>query len=345
MTDKHHHSRREFLRAALGSSVVLGTSWSQLKAQVRELGSTSHVVVARDPDLRGSGSSVDPRRLQVLLDRAIQRLFTTDDRAFRSMNGSSIAAWRRIARPGQRVGIKVNTLGGPAMSTSVGLVDTICERLQQAGIQPADIIVWDRQTRELERAGYQIAEGGTRVQCYGTDRVGYSEDLSVWGSIHSRLSKLLLRCDVLINVPILKDHELAGVTLSLKNMYGVVNNPNEYHSSGCDPYIADLNMLPEIRQRIRVTIGDATTAVYEGGPSRPGHSWSCNTLLVSDDPVALDYTGWQIIERKRAEKGLPSLEAVGRPCRFLTTAADSRHRLGHCDPARIRPLPASMQGN
>jgi hypothetical protein len=31
-------------------------------------------------------------------------------------------------------------------------------------------------------------------------------------------------------------------------------------------------------------------------------------LMVSQDPVALDYTGWQIIERKRAEKGLKTLE-------------------------------------
>jgi hypothetical protein len=28
-----------------------------------------------------------------------------------------------------------------------------------------------------------------------------------------------------------------------------------------------------------------------------------NGLMVARDPVALDYTGWQILERKRAEKG------------------------------------------
>jgi uncharacterized protein (DUF362 family) len=295
----------------------------------------SRVVVARDPALRGSGASIDEDRLQALLDRTVASLFATSGRGAGALPANSVAVWKRIARPGQHVGIKVNTLGGPAMSTSVAVVDAICERLQQAGIKPADIVIWDRQTWEMERVGFRIAEGGNRVQCYGSDRADYQDAVYRWGSISNRLSNILLRCDMLINVPILKDHELAGVTLALKNMYGVISNPNQCHANGCDPSIADLNMLPEIRQRLRVTIGDATTAVYEGGPSRPGHSWPCNTLLASQDPVAIDFAGWQIIERKRAEKGLPTLAMVGRPTRFLKTAADDRHRLGYCDPERI----------
>jgi uncharacterized protein (DUF362 family) len=295
----------------------------------------SRVVVARDPGLRGSGSSIDEVRLQALLDRTVVNLFATLGRGAGTLPANSVVAWQRIARPGQRVGIKVNTLGGRAMSTSVAVVDAICERLLQAGTKPVDIVIFDRQTWELERVGFSIAEGGNRIQCYGSDRAGYQNAVSTWGSVSNRLSNILLRCDVLINVPILKDHELAGVTLALKNMYGVISNPNQCHANGCDPSIADLNMLPEIRQRLRVTIGDATTAVYEGGPSRPGHTWPCNALLASQDPVAIDFTGWQMIERQRAEKGLPTLATVGRPANFLKTAADDRHRLGYCDPERI----------
>jgi len=294
----------------------------------------SRVVVARDPALRGSGSAIDDVRLLALLDRTVVNLFASG-RGTGALPENSVATWQHIAKPGERVGIKVNTLGGPAMSTSAVVVDAICERLQQAGSKPADIVVWDRQTWELERAGFRIVEGGNRVQCYGSDRAGYQNAVSTWCSVSNRLSNILLRCDVLINVPILKDHELAGITLALKNIYGVISNPNQCHANGCDPSIADLNMLPEIRQRLRVTIGDATTAVYEGGPSRPGHTWPCNTLLASQDPVAIDFTGWQMIERKRSEKGLPPLAAVGRPTRFLNTAADFRHRLGSCDPRRI----------
>jgi len=141
---------------------------------------------------------------------------------------------------------------------------------------------------------------------------------------------------VLINVPVLKDHDGAGVTIALKNMYGVIHNPNKYHPNGCNPYIADLNMLPEIRRKMRLSICDATTALYEGGPGyKPQYSWKNNSLILSQDPVALDYTGWQIIERKRAEKGLKTLEADGRAPRYIATSADGQHRLGTNDPRRI----------
>jgi uncharacterized protein (DUF362 family) len=100
--------------------------------------------------------------------------------------------------------------------------------------------------------------------------------------------------------------------------------------------VADLNMLPEIRSRMKLVICDATTAMYEGGPGfKPEHSWKLNGLLVAQDAVALDFTGWQMIERKRAEMGLKTLEAEQRAPRYIATAADSEHRLGHCDAARI----------
>jgi hypothetical protein len=56
---------------------------------------------------------------------------------------------------------------------------------------------------------------------------------------------------------------------------------------------------------------------------------------VSRDPVALDYTGWQIIEQKRAEKGLKPLRALKRAPGYIATAADSAHRLGTNDPRLI----------
>ena len=246
-------------------------------------------------------------------------------------------AWAKVVRPGDTVGLKVNTLGGRGIATSPLLVAAICERLQQAGIKASDIVVWDRDSNELERAGFHISIGGNRVQCYGTDRVDYEEDLVAYGSVGSRLSKILTqRTNVLINLPVLKDHDGAGVTIALKNMYGVIHNPNKYHPDGCNPFVADVNMLPEIRTRMRLTVCDATTAMYEGGPAyKPEFSWNANALLVSQDPVALDHTGWQIIERKRAEKGWKTLEAEGRQPRYIATAADSEHRLGNNDPARI----------
>ncbi|HUJ20692.1 MAG TPA: hypothetical protein VLX58_04180, partial [Bryobacteraceae bacterium] len=110
----------------------------------------------------------------------------------------------------------------------------------------------------------------------------------------------------------------------------------KYHVNVGDPYVADVYMLPPIRQKVRLHICDATTAQYEGGPSyMPQWSWPYNGLLVSRDPVALDSVGWQIIEQKRAEKGVQSLKELRREPAYIATAADSQHRLGTNDLRRI----------
>jgi uncharacterized protein (DUF362 family) len=322
-------NRRQFLTTCLTGTAALGAGTSVM-AQHSAPAANSRVVVAHDPELHSAdGNRIDSARMQALFGRAMQALFERE-----SPQAASAVAFR----PGERVGIKVNTLGGRGISSNLELVLAICRWLQQAGIKPSDIVVWDRDSQELERAGFTLAAGGNRVQCYGTDRVGYEDDLDAYGSVGSRVSKILTRnVDALINVPVLKDHDGAGVTIALKNMYGVIHNPNKYHPNGCDPYVADLNMLAAIRSKMRLTICDATTAMYDGGPGfKPELSWKCNSLLASLDPVALDATGWRMIERKRAEKGLKTLEAEQRAPHYISTAADNEHRLGNCEPGRIR---------
>ncbi|MCL6544938.1 MAG: DUF362 domain-containing protein [Bryobacteraceae bacterium] len=277
------------------------------------------VVIARDP------KTVN---LAGLLDRAMQAYFGTDN---------PVEAWRRVVKPGETVGLKVNCLAGKGGSTSVPLVELICERLQQAGIRQEKIIIWDRLSEDLESAGFRPTKSTGRIQFLGNDVLGYESELSVYGSAGSRLAKTLTQlCDVVINLPVLKDHGIVGVTMALKNMFGAIHNPNKYHPNAGDPYVADVNMLPEIRGKVRLTICDALRAQYEGGPTyMPQWTWPYNGLLVSQDLVALDTVGWQILERKRAEMGLKPLREVGREPKYIATAADANHRLGVNDPKRI----------
>ena len=331
MDNASNKSRRDFLKNCLAGGVVLGA-----RNKIRLLGIAEHaslplksrVAIARDPMLRGAGTTVDSGRMLSLLDRSMQTLFELDHPS---------EPWKKLVRPGEKVGIKVNALGGRGLSSNLQLVEAICERLQEAGIKASDIVIWDRDTDELGHVGFHVVTEGNRVQCFGSDRVGYEDELATYGSVGSRLSRILTqRCDAIVNVPVLKDHDGAGVTIALKNMYGVIHNPNKYHPNGCNPYIADLNMLPAIRTKVRLTICDATTACFEGGPGfKPQYSWKENALIASQDPVALDYTGWRIIERKRAEKGLKTLEADKRAPHYIATAADAQHRLGTNDPQRI----------
>lgn len=324
MRNRRIANRRDFLTKCLTGVVAAVATEHALPSETERQAPKppkSRIVVARDSLLRTKAGSVDSVRMPALLDRAMQALCGADD---------AVQPWTRFVHRGLKVAVKVNALGGRGLSSNVQLVEAVCERLQSAGVAARDIVIFDRSSEELERAGFPIRMGGNQVQCFGTDRVGYEDELSVFGEVGSLLSKILTRqCDALINVPVLKDHDGAGVSIALKNMYGVIHNPNKYHPNGCNPYVADVNALAGIRDKARLHICDASTACFAGGPAfKPQYAWHENALMISEDPVALDQTGWQLIERKRAEKGLKTLEAEGRMPHYIATAADPEHRLG-----------------
>ncbi len=312
-------SRRAFI-----GSCVAGVFAAAMPAATPK----SRIVIARDPKLRPAGSSVDSSRLLALLDRTILA-FTGRD--------APAEAWKAIVRPGEVVGLKVNCLAGRGISTSVPLVEAVCERLQQAGVPRKNIVIWDRLNTDLESAGFKVSTNPGNLRFIGNDVLGYEEELSAHGAVGSLLCQTLTRvCDAVINIPVLKDHGIVGVTLAMKNMFGAIHNPNKYHLDVGDPYVADVCMLEPIRRKLRLTLCDATIAQFEGGPSfMPQWTWPFNGLLAARDPVALDWTGWQIIESKRAEKGMKPLARVGRAPSYIATAADPQHRLGANDPRQI----------
>jgi uncharacterized protein (DUF362 family) len=329
-------NRRDFLKVAATGAVVLGSQSKLALAGMLDLQSDagkSRVVVARDAELHGPAgnttSKPDEKRVLALLDRAIATYTGIEN---------PVAAWKHIVPDGQVIGLKTNGLGGRGICTHAVLVMAICERLQQAGVKPGNIVIWDRNARDLQVCGLTINTDPSRVRCFGSDVSGYEDQPVAFGSaVNVKLSKILTReCGMVIGVPILKDHQLSGVTFAMKNMYGVVQKPFELHGGGCNPGVADLNSIPVVRDKVRFTIGDAMSSVYDGGPGfQPERLWYPNALIVGEDRVAVDHTAWQMIERKRAAEGLKTLEGAGRAPLYIATAADAAHKLGVNDPQRI----------
>lgn len=327
-------SRRDFLKVAATGALVLGSSATADKlglaaALDQQAAGKSKVVIARDPALHGPTGQLDEKRVLALLDRAIAAYTGRDN---------PVEAWKRIVPVDKVIGLKTNGLGGKGISSHAVLVMAIAKRLQQAGVKPGNIIVWDRNARDLQACGLTISTDPSRVRCYGSDVAGFEDAAVPCGAgVGVYLSKILTRqCDMVIGVPILKDHSGSGVTFAMKNMYGVLSRPQDLHGGGCNPGVADINAVPVVREKVRFTVGDAMTSVYDGGPGfRPERLWQPNALIVGEDRVAIDHTAWQMIERKRAEVGMPTLEAAGRPPRYIATAADASHKLGVNNPEHI----------
>jgi len=246
------------------------------------------------------------------------------------------AGWKALFASDDVVAIKVNQIS-PNLFTHPVVALAIAQRLMDIGLRPGSIIIWDRAKGELIRNGYELSEDPSRVIIRGVD--GEWEDRPTsQGSFSGRLAKILTQqCSALINVPVLKNHGGTGITLALKNHYGSFDNPSRHHRNQCDPYIADLNAIPAIKDKTRLIACDATLGCFNGGPEadNPNDRWPPNAILVATDPVAHDAYGTTVIEQKRFEMGLGPLAP-----RHVATAA--ARGLGTNDMGRISVLESRL---
>ena len=237
--------------------------------------------------------------------------------------------------PADTVGIKLSCLGAPRLSPRVALVESLVDLLAEAGVPRSRIVVFERSSRELERAGFQIRRSGGPYLCYGTDNQ-YDSEPSTSGAIGSCFAReVSTTCTALISFGVVKDHDLAGVSAGLKNWYGVIHNPNKYHGSNCNPYVADVFRHPFLAGKHRLTILDGVEAQCQGGPAfYAGGLFPLGLVAASADPVAADLWAWQVLDAERVRRGLPTLAADGREPAFIATAGG--YGLGVADPARLK---------
>lgn len=149
----------------------------------------------------------------------------------------------------------------------------------------------------------------------------------------SRLKELflpatVLRADFVVSMPKLKTHHWAGVTLSLKNMFGIVPGgcygwpKNILHWMGIDRAILDINAAV----RPDFSIVDGIVGMEGDGPIQ-GEAKHCGLIIMGDDPVAVDATCARLMAFQ-AEK-IPYLVRAG-------------HLLGHLKRHMIRQLGESV---
>lgn len=108
------------------------------------------------------------------------------------------------------------------------------------------------------------------------------------GAVYLKSAKIyeeILNADVLINAPIAKDHGMARLTLSMKNLMGVVQDRPKLH--------ADFgNALTDLNFRIRSTlvVVDAVRILTYGGPQGGDLNavQKLDTVIASTDVVAAD---------------------------------------------------------
>jgi uncharacterized protein (DUF362 family) len=269
--------------------------------------------------LRPEGD-VNPAIVQRMYERGIQLL---------TGQSSAAAGLSSLFRPSDRVGIKINTIAGRRLTTPPDVALPFSRLLAQSGLPEKNIVIWDRTNDELKEAGYKL-HAGSGLRIFGTDAAGagYTSEPLIHlniGSLFSTIQSDFVTASV--SLAVLKDHGLAGITAGMKNYFGAIHNPNKYHDSNCNPYVAELFDMPVIKTKHRLTILDALVVQYHRGPSYHAR-WAerYESLIFSLDPVAADFIGWQIIERLRKAQGLPTLAEDNREPLYIRTS--SRMGLG-----------------
>jgi uncharacterized protein (DUF362 family) len=94
----------------------------------------------------------------------------------------------------------------------------------------------------------------------------------------------LVEADVFINLPVAKHHADTGISVAMKNLMGLNQNPRFFHESDIHQCIAELaSAIPH-----HLVIVDATHVLLTNGPMGPGEVRHAGQVIAGTDPVALD---------------------------------------------------------
>lgn len=243
-------------------------------------------------------------------------------------------AWQSILpgySAGKGIAIKVNfnNLWGDCAEIT-NRIDAIAEPVNalisgmlQAGVQAQDIWIYDalrpipnRFRNRLVNQNVKVFDSGTCGTVAGFDSIDPSATVNFnHPPLTSRqLTDVLVNCTYLINMPILKDHGIAPVTLGMKNHYGsidcvicidgdylhrLIKTDDSVYSSTYNPIVV-INQNPNIKNKTVLVVGDGLFGAIGNTTATPTR-WevfgdaSPNSLFFSRDPVAIECVMFDIL--------------------------------------------------
>jgi uncharacterized protein (DUF362 family) len=314
--------RREFCRF-VGACAIVGCTgglagcarlldWSSAdtRAAVRELKpsrTTASVTATGSTETSGgTGATAFP-------DLA---LFTGNDPAANARAAvGALGGMARFVRSGDLVVVKPNVVVGRApeyaATTNPDVVGAVVAMAVEAGAK--DVVVVDRPDGAVRNAfevsgiAAATAKKGGRVK-YVADRdfvdtaIPKGRALSSWSMLTD-----VFAADVFINVPIAKTHGMAGLTMSMKNLMGILGGTRGNIHQDFDQKIVDINSLV----RPHLVVLDAYRILVRNGPTGGDLAdvETPKTCIAGTDPVAVDSLGTSLFGMKPAD--LPYLVNAG----------------------------------
>ena len=305
-------SRRNFLRllaASLGSlgGIYLTGCMNQDKLLLKSISSEKIGPTAFFPDL--TATPISPEATLQPLDEPVDTPSPSPTMAYPDLavarNGDPedmvrkavevLGGMKRFVKSGDQVIVKPNICVAYhgykyAATTNPWVVGAIVKLALEAGAKRVRVL--DFPFGGTAEQAYAVSGIKDEVIKAGGKMVVMSNVKDVETAIpqgksikSARIYDDVLNADVLINVPIAKNHELARLTLGMKNLMGVIYNRSMMHAD-LGQRLADLNS----RVKSSLVIVDAVRMLMNHGPTggNLGDVKKADTIIASPDVVAAD---------------------------------------------------------
>lgn len=276
-------NRHEFLKslAAAGTAAVVSAE-----------GASSVMAQAAGTQAAKSGAT----DLVVAMGGTPEEMFAA---SIKKMGGMS-----RFVKKGQTVCLKPNAAWDRtpelAANTNPALVSAVIKACFEAGA--AEVLVTDHTCDEWRRAyqssGIEAAVLAAGAKMLPANEESYYREVEVPNGKSLKSAKILkaiLDADVWINMPCLKNHGGARMTIAMKNLMGIVWDRRYFHTNNLHQCIADICTY----SKPVLNIVDAYRTLKSNGPK--GRSAAdvvlTKTMFMSTDMVAVDTAATRFFSR------------------------------------------------
>lgn len=209
---------------------------------------------------------------------------------------AEMGGMKSFIKPGQKVVVKPN-IGWDkspelAGNTNPKLITEIVKQCFAAGAK--EVTVFDHTCDDWQKcyknSGIEAAAKAAGAKVMPAHLESYYRNVSLPQGKklkNAKIHEAILNCDVWINVPVLKHHGGAQLTISMKNHMGIVWDRGFFHQNDLQQCIADICTL---QKKAVLNVVDAYRIVKTNGPQ--GRSVSdvvlTKGLFISQDIVAVD---------------------------------------------------------
>ncbi len=250
---------------------------------------------------------------------------------------AALGGIERFVKKGDRVTIKPN-IGWDkkpelAGNTNPDLIVALIKACKDAGAK--EIVVFDN-TCDAWRKCYQasgIEDAAKKLGATvmpGNEEEYYREVSLPKAKVlkKAKIHRAILDCDCWFNVPILKNHGGARMTIAMKNYMGIVWDRRAFHTGGLDQCIADIGT---IENPACLHIVDAYRIMKTNGPRGRDESdvAVAKGLFMSPDSVAVDTAALKFFNQFLAENKKIPVEQV----KYLEMG--EAHGLGVMDASKL----------